>query len=250
MKEKQAYIYGKNAINEALESDADSIAKIFISHGVQGASGLYSKAKRNKIPVVVYDKHKFIDLEKKACPGVAKTQGIIALKNLVDVLSVEDLIKIGENKKNPVVVILDELNDPHNLGAIARSAECSGAIGLLMPDRNSVPVTPVAIKSSAGALEHLAIARANNLTQAIEKLKKAGYWIVGTDASGDRLYTEPIYNSPIGLIIGSEGKGMRPAVAKQCDFMVKIPLLGKINSLNASVSAGVMLFEILRQKLD
>lgn len=249
MNNSPAYIYGKNAVIEALNSGAD-LAKIFIVHGLQGSSvhSVYSRAKKEKIPCVICDKHKFAELEKLYCPPGAKSQGVMALRNLVDTISVRELIKLSKEKKNPIIVILDEITDPQNLGAIARSAECAGAAGIIVPERRSAPVTPVAIKTSAGALEYIPVATAGNLTQAIDILKDSGFWVVGTDASGKNEHTDAIYDRPIALVIGSEGKGIRHLVAKSCDYLVKIPLLGKISSLNASVSAGVVLFEIIRQR--
>lgn len=249
MSEKKGYIYGKNAIIEALNSDS-KIAKIFLCYGVQGSqiSAIHGKAGKLKIPCVVYDKRKFADLEKNVCPAGSRSQGVIALREMVDSISVPELIKKALKKKNPLIVLLDEITDPHNLGAIARSAECAGAVGLILPERNSSPITPVVIKSSAGALEHLPIAYTANLNLAITKLKEAGFWLIGTSDKATKSYTENLYNSPIGLIIGSEGSGIRPSVIKHCDILVSIPLFGKVNSLNASVAAGVVMFEIVRQK--
>lgn len=247
---KEAYIYGRNAIMEALNGNT-ALTKIYIMNGAQGPAinSVYGKAKKDRVPIVIYDKRKFIDLEKAVCPRGEKTQGIIALRELVETLSVKELIDIAKQKPEPVIVILDEMSDPHNLGAIARSAECSGAAGVIMTERNAAPINPVSIKASAGALEHIPVCQVSNLPDALIKLKEAGFWIVGTDAQGDRDYTADIYSGPIGLVIGSEGKGMRPGVIKQCDFMVKMPIMGKVTSLNASVSAGVMLYEILRQRI-
>ncbi|MGE5480757.1 MAG: 23S rRNA (guanosine(2251)-2'-O)-methyltransferase RlmB [Chloroflexota bacterium] len=246
----EAYIYGKNSIAEAL-SEEGRLAKIFVAFGAQGGASatIISKARKLKIPISVYDNRKFAELEKRELPPGAKSQGLIALKNLIEPVSLDELIRIAFKKeKNPILVALDEIADPHNLGAIARSAEGCGVAGLVLPERNSAPVTPAAIKVSAGALEHLPVAHIGNLAQALSKLKEAGFWTVGTDGSARDFYTAPIYDKPIVLIIGSEGKGIRPGIAKQCDHLVKIPMRGKVTSLNASVSAGVVLFEILRQK--
>ncbi len=248
MEKKLAYIYGKNAVAEAIEND--TVAKIFIVHGNQSASSIFNKAKKEKIPCVTYDKRKFNEFERTVLPIGIKSQGIIALRNLSRTYALEELIGMSKKVKNPVIVILDEIADPQNLGAIARSAECSGAVGIVMPERNSSPITPVAVKASAGALEYMPVAKVSNLGQAIIKLKDSGFWIVGTDMKGSKKHTDKIYDSPIGVVIGSEGKGIRPAILKQCDHLVKIPMLGKITSLNASVSAGIILYEILRQKLD
>src|SRR5690606_20586070 len=149
---------------------------------------------------------------------------------------------------NPILVMLDEINDPHNLGAIARTAECSGVSGIILPERNSSPVTPAAIKSSAGALNHIDVCKTVNMIQAIKKLKDNGFWIVGTSLEAKQSYTTKIYDRPTVLVIGNEGKGMKPSLQKHCDNLVRIPILGKIESLNASVSCGIVLYEALRQK--
>ncbi|HOQ50114.1 MAG TPA: 23S rRNA (guanosine(2251)-2'-O)-methyltransferase RlmB, partial [Candidatus Kapabacteria bacterium] len=133
-------------------------------------------------------------------------------------------------------------------GAIARSAECAGAKGIILPERKSATITPVAMKSSAGALQYLPVAYVSNTNLAIQKLKEAGFWIIGTSDKATNLYTDNIYNQPIAIIIGSEGSGMKPSVAKHCDYLVKIPMQGKVSSLNASVASGVILFEAVRQR--
>ncbi len=250
MKADTAYIYGRNAIIESL-SNPERIAKIFISYGSQGEaiSRIYRLAKKAKVQCVRHDKRKFQTLEKSVLPRDAKSQGIIALMNIISTVTVEDMIRKAKSQADlPVLVALDGINDPHNLGAIARSAECAGAGGIILPDRNSAPLTPTAMKASAGALEHIPVAMAGNLSQALELCKDNGFWVIGTDSDGDKFYNEESYDRPIVLVIGSEGKGLRPGIKKNCDAIVKIPLKGRISSLNASVAAGVMLFEILRQK--
>jgi 23S rRNA (guanosine2251-2'-O)-methyltransferase len=250
MSENKGYIYGRNAVIEALNSGAN-IQKIFILFGAEGApiARIYAQAKRNKTPIVRFDKNKFFELEKKAAPAGAKTQGVIALMEMIDTVGVEQIAQEAlEKEKNPLIVIVDGITDPHNIGAIARSIECSGAAGLIIPERNNAPITPVAIKASAGALEHLPVASAGNLVTALEKLKDMGFWIAGTDMKAEKYYTEDIYDRPLAVIIGSEGAGMRPSTRKHCDFLIKIPIMGRIESLNASVSAGIILYEALRQK--
>lgn len=260
------YIYGRNAVIEALKAEKE-IEKIFVMFGTRGeaASHIFKLAKDAGIVCVTYDKSKFIHLEReisayqsgkeKSTAGgprnALNTQGVIALVRPFAIWNLGDFLASPAitGKKNPIVVLLDGITDPHNLGAIARAAECSGCSGIIIPERDSAPLTPAAVKSSAGALEHLPVVRVGNLTNALKKLKDAGFWVVGTDGSGDRNYTDDIYDSPTALIIGSEGKGMRPALMEACDFLVKIPMMGKITSLNASVSAGVVLFEILRQRM-
>lgn len=250
MKENDYYIYGRNAVMEALESGA-GLQKVYVMFGSQGSAiqKIFIKAKKLKIQCAFTDKKKFAELEKTVCNGPNRSQGVIALINPFDIIDIHEFIeKSFQKSEKPLAIVLDGINDPHNLGAIARSCECAGAVGIVLSERNSAPITPAAVKVSAGAIEHLLVSNAGNLIQAIEQLKAAGYWIVGSDDSADRVYTDKIYDSPIALIIGGEGKGISPSLKKHCDFLVKIPLMGRISSLNASVAAGVLLFEILRQR--
>src|SRR3989339_160666 len=250
MENQDSYIFGRNPVLEAIAS-GKPIEKIFISFGMKGEpiNSIYSNAKKAGIKCSNLDKRKFNELEKKELPRGAKSQGIIAIIRSFDTLNLEELIeKSFVNNKYPIIIALDGITDPHNLGAIARSAECAGASGLILPEHNSAPITPVAVKASAGAMSHLPIAKVNNLSQALITLKDRGFWIVGTSSGADSLYTDEIYNQPTVLLIGSEGKGLRHGIINHCDFMIKIPLYGKVSSLNASVSAGIILFEILRQR--
>lgn len=244
------YVYGRNSVIEALES-GKALEKIFILYGTQGSAinKIFSLANKNKTQCVSYSKDKFTVLEKKACPVGAKAQGVIALESAADYYSIEELINNSyKDNKKPIIVLLDGIEDPHNLGAIARSAECAGVAGIIIPERNSCPITPTAIKTSAGALQHIPCAKVSNINFAIDKLKKAGFWIIGSDASATKFYYDDLYDSPLGIIIGSEGKGMRQSITKHCDIVVKIPMPGKTNSLNSSVAAGIILFEIVKQR--
>lgn len=246
MRESETYIYGKNSIIEAIKSDTE-IQKIFICYGVE-AKNILILAKQNKINCTVLDKNKFRDLEKKNCPTDAKTQGVIALKQIVKTYDLVDFLENIDLKKNPVLAILDGITDPQNLGAIVRSAECAGVEAIILPTKKSAMITPTAIKSSAGALNYFPIIQVNNLLVAIEKLKSKGFWIVGTEMKAKENYYDKIYDKPIVVVIGSEGKGMGNAIQKHCDHLIKINMVGKLDSLNASVSAGIIFFEILRQK--
>lgn len=252
MKEDKFYIYGKNAVIEAINADVQ-IEKIYLLYNL--ASEVVQKisraANKSKIPIVKYDKQKFAEFEKKISLQGSKSQGIIALRSVTSYLDLDDLIKQSfKNDKNPTLVLLNEINDVHNLGAIARSAECSGAHGIIIPERNSSPITPAAIKSSAGALSHVKISKTGSVINAIVKLKEAGFWIAAADMDGKVNYFDEKFDKPIVLIIGNEGKGISSAILKHCDMIVKIPMRGKIESLNASVSAGIILFEILKQKIN
>lgn len=243
------YIYGRRSVAEALRSGRE-IEKIFIEYGVKedGIKDILSFARKNNIPMTTADKGKFKNLEYEAKAGT-HSQGVIAIVASYTVLDEETLFANAKNAtKHPLVVAVDGITDPHNLGAIARSIECSGANGLLIPIHNSAPITSSAMKTSAGALEYLPIAKATNLNRSLERAKEDGWWVIGTDSEATDDYTANLYDRPIILVIGSEGEGLRPTTRKLCDAIVRIPIAGKVQSLNASVAAGVVLFEIARQR--
>lgn len=249
MRKEENYIYGRNAVIEALRND--SVEKVFLMFGAQGSAinKIYSLAKKSGTPITKYDKHKFIRLEKDVCPKPNIAQGVIALSKLIETEDLNSIVeKAFEKEKAPVLVALDGITDPQNFGAIARTAECAGASGILIPERNSSPINSVALKASAGALENVKVARVGNIATELENLKEKGFWIVGTSLEAEQSYTDDIYGTPTVLVIGSEGKGMGHRVTKVCDHLVKIEMNGTTQSLNASVSAGIMLFEILRQR--
>jgi len=240
------YIFGKNAVLEAINSNLD-IEKIYFCYGINN-NHIISIAKKTKINYTTLDKNKFKKLESDVCPKNSNSQGIIALKSIIKTFSLSDFFGNINIKNNPIVVILDKITDPHNLGAIARSCECAGVSGLIIPNNDSAVINPTSMKTSAGALNHINVIKVNNLINACEKLKENGFWIIGTATDGDKKYTDNLYDNPIAIIIGSEGKGMSPSLRKHCDNLIRIEMYGKINSLNASVSSGVILFEIQRQK--
>ena len=229
------------------------IEKIFIAFGTQGdkIGRIFSQAKKNKIAVSKIDKRKLRSLEKIAGVPHGKSQGVIAITRTFDLLSADEfIIKVFEKDAKPLIVLLDEISDPQNLGAIARSIECAGGTGMMTTSKNSAPINPTAIKASAGALELIPVSKVGSLVQAIEKLKEVGFWVLGTAMDGEKYFTETFYDTPIAIVIGSEGKGIRPSTRKHCDILVKIPLFGKIDSLNASVSAGLILYEAVRQRMN
>lgn len=244
--EKKSYIYGKNAVIEAILSGSD-IQKIHLCYG-SDSSQIMILAKKHKINCAIVDKNKFKGLEQVVCPPNAKTQGVIALKQIIKTIDLYDFIEKLDIESNPIIAVLDEITDPHNLGAIARTAECAGISALIMPNKDSAQITPTAIKTSAGALNYIKVIKVQNLIFTIEKLKEIGFWIVGADVKGNENYCDNIYDKPTVVIIGSEGKGISPSLLKHCDHLVKINMYGKINSLNASVSAGILFFEIQRQR--
>mgnify|MGYP000707664284 CR=1 FL=1 len=244
------YIFGRNPVLEAL-NEPERIEKIFIEYGSRGhaINNIIIKAKKNKIPCTIIDKKKFVEHLNEVPSDKINHQGVIAILKLYENLSLEELLnKTYDNNKYPILIILDSIYDPHNLGAITRTAECAGASGLIITEKNSSPITATAIKASSGALHHIPISKVKNLLNCIEKLKASGYWIYGTSDKGTTIYTDKIYDRPIALIIGNEGKGISPSVIKNCDYVISIPIKGKTQSLNASVSTGIILYEILRQR--
>ena len=237
-------IEGRNAVIEALRAGI-SIDKIFIVRGETDATlGHIASAAREKGIVVV-------DSDRRKLDNMSRThahQGVIAIAAVREYATVDDILGAARTRgEPPLVVVCDEISDPHNLGAIIRTAECAGAHGIIIPKRRSAGLTAVVGKTSAGAVAHLPVARVANLTALLKELKDDGLWIFGADAAGDR----PLYlKGPAAIVIGSEGSGMSRLVAEQCDFKVSIPLRGQINSLNASAAAAVLLYEAVRQRLS
>ncbi|OBR68312.1 23S rRNA (guanosine(2251)-2'-O)-methyltransferase RlmB [Paenibacillus oryzae] len=242
---QEELIAGKHPVLEALRSGR-SIHKIWIAEGSQkNAGAIVAEAKKAGIVVMTVDKRK---LEAMAGGDIAH-QGVIAQAAPFPYAEVEDLLAIAKERgEQPFLVLLDEIEDPHNLGSILRTAECTGVHGVIIPKRRSAGLTATVLKTSAGAAEHVAVARVTNLAQTIDKLKEAGVWVAGTDVSA----TEDVYRSrfdmPLAVVIGNESKGMGRLIKEKCDFLVKLPLLGRLNSLNASVAAGVLMYEVVRQR--
>lgn len=236
-------IVGRQPVLEAIKSGA-SIEKIIFLYGVQGNAieRVRQLAKQHGIPVSEMDKHRFQELV-----GDATAQGVAAIAATQQYVEIEDILKVAESKnESPFILILDEIEDPHNLGALIRTAECAGIHGVIIPKHHSATVNQTVAKTSAGASLHLPIAKVTNVVQTLEELKSKGLWIVGTDMSGDKAYYEVNLEGPLAIVIGNEGKGIRRLVKEQCDFLVKIPMYGKIGSLNASVAGGLILFEAAR----
>ena len=247
MQEKESYtdqVEGRNAVLELLESGKD-INKIFITKGEKHGSILkiIAKAKENKIIVLEKEKRKMDEMAQNK-----NYQGVIAIVPPFEYCEIQDILQEAKNRKeNPFVLILDEIEDPHNLGAIIRTAETAGVHGIIIPKRRAANVNSTVNKVSAGAVQHMKIARVTNLSDAIDELKKEGLWICGTDINTEKYYYEQDLTGPIGIVIGNEGKGIGQKIKKNCDFLVKIPMKGKINSLNASVSTGIVLYEVVKQ---
>ena len=239
-------IEGRNPVLELLESGKD-INKIFISRGEKQGSinKIIAKAKENKVIIVEVDRNKINEMSQ-----TGNHQGVIAIIPPFEYCEVEDILKEArERNEDPFIVILDGIEDPHNLGAIIRTAETAGAHGIIIPKRRAASVNSTVNKVSTGAVEHMKIARVNNINDTIKYLKDNGIWIIGTDMEATKYYYEEDFNLPVGIVIGSEGFGMSRLVKENCDLLVKIPMKGKITSLNASVSAGIAMYEIVRQRM-
>lgn len=250
MENTQKVIFGRNSVIEALRNEPEKIEKIYLRYGLRKdfQQNIYNLARKNKVTITTLGKIRYDKLEKMYCSNNL-SQGVIALFRLIDYISLEKLIeKAFKISKVPVVVFLDRINDPQNIGAISRSVECSGAVGLILTTRDTSPITSFAIKASAGALLYIPIAKVDSPIQSLKILKDSGFWIIGTSSNAFKSYDGIDYNLPIVIIIGNESNGISSSIRKHCDFLVRIPLYGKIDSLNASVSAGIILFEIQRQR--
>ncbi|OEH86374.1 23S rRNA (guanosine(2251)-2'-O)-methyltransferase RlmB [Desulfuribacillus stibiiarsenatis] len=236
-------IEGKNPIIEALRA-GQQMDKILIAEGLHQIDEIKQLASERGV------KYQFVTRQKIEQIATTKVnQGLIAFVAHAQYIEMDQWLDSLDMSKNPVVVMLAELQDPHNVGSIIRSAEASGVAGVVIAKHRSVGITATVAKSSAGAVAHMPIIRVTNLAQSLEEMKARGFWVVGTDAKADKHYYDIQYNMPTVLIIGSEGKGMGPLLEKKCDYLTKIPMLGNVTSLNASVAAGIMLFEIVKQRL-
>lgn len=243
--EADGLIEGRNAVTEALRAGTP-IDKIFIARGETDKTlgHIASTARAAGVVVVEADRRKLDYMS-----ATKAHQGVIALAAVREYASVEDILSAArERGEAPLLVVCDEISDPHNLGAIIRTAECAGAHGVIIPKRRSVGLTAVVGKASAGALEYLPVARVSNLVSTIRDLQKAGVWVFGTAADGDTgLYTADL-KGPAAIVIGNEGEGMSRLVSEACDFKVSIPMHGRISSLNASNAAAILLYEAVRQR--
>lgn len=238
-------VEGRNAVLELLDSDRD-INKIFVQSGERHGSinKIIAIAKENKVVVTEVEKSKLDFMSK-----TKNHQGVIAVVPPFNYCEVEDILKYAKSKNEDVfILILDGIEDPHNLGSIIRTAETAGVHGIIIPKRRTVTVNSTVAKVSAGAVEHMKIARVNNITDTIRKLKENGLWIIGTDGSATTLYYNQDLKGDIAIVIGSEGFGMSRLVKENTDMLVKIPMKGKVTSLNASVSAGIVMYEAVKQR--
>ncbi len=237
-------VVGRKPVLEALNS-GEPLEQVYILYGQRGpvidAIRITSKKKGikcNEIPAPKF----------KSLTEHPNSQGVIALKLEQKFFQLEEIIDEAKKEKYPLILLLDSIQDTHNLGAILRTAECSGVNGVVITKHNSAPVNATVVKTSAGASEHIKICSVNNFVNAIEILKENGFWIIGSSLDNSKDYTEQDYKISVALIVGNEEKGMRRLTAEKCDFLIKIPMKGKIQSLNVSVATGVILFEVLRQR--
>jgi 23S rRNA (guanosine2251-2'-O)-methyltransferase len=237
---------GIHAVKEALEAQRP-IDRIAIAKGRQDTrvEEIVQLARKQGVPVRFEDRGQLDRLANSK-----DHQGVVALAAARATATLEDILANANSGKGQMglIVLLDGVEDPHNLGAIIRTALAAGAHGVVIPERRAAGLTDTVARSSAGALAHLPVAKVINLVRSIEELKEAGYWLVGLDEQGDKLYTEVDYTSPVGIVLGSEGQGLHELTRKRCDFVVSLPTAGPVRSLNVSVAAGVVLFEALRQR--
>lgn len=237
-------IEGRNPVLEALKSDAEIDTILISKEAAQGSlNKIIEMAKEKNILVKNVDKTALDKLSENK-----RHQGVIAEATEYQYKDVEDILEYAKQKnEKPFIIILDEITDVHNLGAIIRTAECLGAHGIIIPKRRAAQVNGVVAKASAGAVEHLPVARVTNISQCLETLKEKGLWIYGADMDGKNVYEEK-FDSAVGLVIGSEGSGIGRLVKEKCDNLVKIPMKGNINSLNASCAASIIIYEVMKQR--
>lgn len=237
-------IIGRNPVAEAIKSGRE-IDKIIVKKGeIEGSlRPIIKKARDMGIPVIEADRNK---LDQIAEGG--NHQGVIAYCAAHDYASIDDIFNNAKEKgHSPFIIILDKITDPHNFGSIIRTANCAGADGIIIPKRGSVGLNEVVAKTSAGAIEYVPVCKVTNIAQTIDQLKDRGVWVAGAEAGGDTMYKTDLKGS-MALVIGSEGEGISRLVKEKCDFLVEIPMFGDVNSLNASVAAAILMYEIVRQR--
>ncbi|QUI25672.1 23S rRNA (guanosine(2251)-2'-O)-methyltransferase RlmB [Vallitalea pronyensis] len=244
MDNKDLILIGRNAVLEALKAER-SIDKLFVIDGKHDGplKKIVAEARKRSIFLQFVGKDKLHDIT-----GTTKHQGVVAYAAAYDYVDVQDILNDAKEKdESPFLLILDSIEDPHNLGAILRTANIAGVHGVIIPKRRAVGLTATVAKTSAGAIEHTPVARVTNVARTIDELKKQGMWIACADMDGDIMYDIDLKGS-LGIVIGNEGDGVSHHVKEKCDFMVKVPMKGNITSLNASVAAGILTYEALRQR--
>jgi len=228
------------------------VDRLWVAEGAQGLGPLLALASSQGIPVQRVSR----DVLGRLC-GSGRHQGVAARAAVVPLVSLDELLETttggepqapGDGALAPLLVVLDHLTDPQNVGALLRTAEAVGATGVVMAARRSAPVSPAVAKASAGAVHHLRISRVSSVAEALERIKEAGFWVVGADASAERSLWEVDLRGPLAVVVGAEGRGMAPLVRRRCDLLVRIPMWGKVSSLNASVAGALVLYEVRRQQ--
>ena len=240
-------LVGRNAVTEALKSGR-GINKLWIASGDRegSVSEIAALAKERGIVVQYVERAKI-----ESFAGGHRHQGVLAYVAPVPYAELDDILKAAEAKgEAPFLVLLDELEDPHNLGALLRTADATGVHGILIPKRRSVSLNATVAKTSAGAVEYVPVARIGNIAQTLKKLKEKGFWVAGADMDGEKAYYEADLTGPLVLVVGSEGRGMSRLTKEACDFIVSMPMVGRINSLNASVAGSILMYESMRQRLQ
>ncbi len=245
MRSEDSYIYGRNAVIEALRSDRE-VERIFLLKGSEDGPirTILREAKKRHIQTDFVARERLTQL----C-NQDNHQGVVAFVAAFSYATVEDILSIAEQKgEPPFIILLDEIEDPHNLGAIIRTANACGAHGVIIARHHAAGLSPAAVKASAGAVNYTPVAQVTNISKTIEALKEKGLWFVCADMDGEPLFGMNL-SGPMGLVIGNEGKGVSPLVKKHCDFTAQIPMMGEIESLNASVACGVLAYEVVRTRL-
>ncbi len=244
LKLSQDYIIGKNPVIEVLKSDRD-VNKVLIAEGSQ-------KGQMQQVIGLAKERNVMVQfVPKKKIDGLVEGnhQGVVAQVAAYQYAELDDLFAAAEQKNEaPFFILLDEIEDPHNLGSVMRTADAVGAHGIIIPKRRAVGLTATVAKASTGAIEYIPVVRVNNMAQTIDKLKERGVWIAGTDAKGKEDFRSFDGTMPLGLVIGSEGKGMGRLIRDKCDFLISLPMKGKVTSLNASVAAALLMYEVFRKR--
>lgn len=241
-------IYGRNPVLEALNSNT-TINKIYVQKGSKELTDIKKMAKEKKVVLVEAEKSKLDHMVTKENEKLKNSQGVVASVTDYKYYDIEDILEDANNKhEKPFILVLDKIEDPHNLGAIIRTAECMGVHGIIIQKRNACQVTDTVEKVSAGACSYVKIARVTNITDAIRKLKENNIWVYGLDMDGDSNIYNTDFDGSVAIVVGNEGKGISRLVRDNCDVIVSIPMYGKINSLNASVSSAISVYEISKQR--
>ena len=241
------WVYGKHAVLETLKSER-SVEKVLLAKNINkfSVNEIIQYAKKEKVPFQWVPRSRLDQLAEGK-----NHQGVVAQVAAFEYASLDDVFKRAEQKQEaPFFLLLDSIEDPHNLGSILRSADAAGVHGVMIPKRRAAGITSVVAKTSAGAAQHVPVVRVTNLNRIADELKERGVWLVGSDGEAEQIYTKVDYGMPVALVIGNEGRGIHALLKKKCDFLVKLPMKGKVSSLNASVAAGILMYEVMRSRMN